>query len=580
MKDDEDHKDGKCRIRSRYRIHELLRGRHQIEFYETPYEVPHEKIIADLQNYARGYSGSGDKQKKMTKVEGITNIRNLSDRLNPTSICVDVKNGIDPDKVAQQLLALSSELTVTFPFNHVALVEGKPIVLSLKQIIQQFIDFRREIVEARTNNRIARLEGEKELQEGLQLCLLDIDEVIKVIRNSDGEKEALLKLMKKFKLNERQADFVASMRLRQLTKADKIEIDRKIDKIKDEIARLQDILKNLDKEIIKELQQVKKEIDRPRRSVILPLTLNQEKEATIETKKNSENLEHLAVENQPCSIILSENGLVWRTEIGKETTSNSKTGLLLSKYDTNTHDEVLIILSSGRSFRLQAMMLPTTAMKVDNLVTMKTGETVVGVVPLSKDEKTNKYTTILGFVTKSGICKTFDTSTLTKQEECPVMSLEQGDKILAAKVCSDTTRFIYIADNYNLLTFDTKTVRPQQRGGSGVVGIKLVKDSHVIYADIVDTTKKNLLLTATDKTIKVSDYADYPTKGRGSQGVRCHRFLKGENGLISAYCGEYPSMWSGKAEIVLPTEISKRDGSGTKYELEETAKITVGNSKL
>lgn len=537
---------GRCRIRSRYRIEKLPRGRSRIEFYEVPYDQPHDKIVEELRKFSLN-----------KEIVGMTNVINLSDRLHQTLIVVDVKSGVDAEKVAQSIMAKSSTLTKTFAFNHTAIVNGAPRIMSLKDIIQSFIDFRREVVLKRSSFLLGKMKAKRNLLEGFDKCLLDIDAVIKIIRTSEGAEAARTGLMKKFKLDEEQARYVGGMKLFQLTKGDRLEIKKSIDELNSQIAVMQERVDDpgaLDKEVIAELRATRKKIDKPRMSVISGVTLADAKESEAEVLSLTE--EDLAVEDAPCTVTLMDTGKMQRTKLGKAPMGGPKNGFVIDSFDTTNMSKLIIITNQGRSFRVPALAAPeSTVGEADLGSPLKTKERAIAVMPFVEGMK-------IAITTKNGLVKVVDCATLTKTEECPVMGVGEEDEITSAKEAKDGVEFVFVSTDSSLLRFKVSDIRPQGRTGQGVVGGKAKEGQGLLFAAVVDADGSQVT-TSTGGSLKTTDLGEFPPKGRGSLGVRSHRFLAGEDKLTAAFVGHNPCCVINGKEVGLPAP-AKRDASGTK----------------
>lgn len=526
---------GIIKQRSKYRIADGGRGRHLIEFYEVPYNVSAEKIMAEL-----------NKMKEDGIIQGVTDILDLMDKDNPVNFTVSVKSNYDPVAIAETILANSSTLYCTFAFNQTALFDNVPRVYPMIDMLQAFIDFRRDVITKRTKSQIKKVEHDKSLQEALDTVLLDIDKVINIVRNSDTNQQVYNTLKKTFKLNDEQAKFIGDMRLIQLKKKDKLEIEKKIKSLEKELKRLNAIIKSkqsLNKQLILELEEAKKMISTPRKSKIVKKTIEQfDKSSTASKVKNAEEAKVAALTidmDAPAHIVLTSDG-----ELAN---SDKATDGVVETLEMNMNDVVLIVYEDGSSTRLQAHEIGKTPSII--------GKKSIGIAKYDENEPTN-----VAMMTSDGKVKVLDAKTLTKNPDCDVMKIASTAKVTCARPVTgeETQCFVFVASNANLLRFPVSSVPVQGRTSAGVAGIKLVKDAKIIDAFVASDS--DMLVTCTKSTIKATPLSEYPPKGRGSQGVRCHKFLAEESAIEKAYVGANPKRSDKKA---LP-KVAARDASGTK----------------
>lgn len=526
---------GLIKQRAKYRIVDETRGRHIIEFYEIPYNVAPTKILADI-----------NKASNNGKVPGITDAMDLMDKEHPVRIAVYVKSGFNATAVAEALIACCPTLYSTFAINQTALLGNAPRLMSMFDLLDCFIDFRRNVIKRRTLAQIKKCEHDKALQEGLAAVLLDIDEVISIVRNSDTDSQVYSRLKKKFGLDEEQARYVGGMRLIQLKRKDKLEVDKKIKALEKELKRLKNIIKNqktLDAEVIKELSEAKELISQPRKSRIIKKTVEAydnelKKGNTVASTNNSDdssNKQNNMMMSGTADLFLGNDGTACHTIDGKSPSSYIKK---IENVDLNS--TVLVVFEDGSSVRSRAYELPEKKLG-------KLNKKVVGLIDFGVNEEKRVD---IALITSGGKVKVLDSSTLTKNPECDVMNLPSSDKILFACESKDDMFFVFITDNANLLRFKVSNVNKQGRTSGGVAGIKLAKDADVLYATI--SNENDTVVSAAAKSIKTTLLSEFPEKGRGTQGVNCHKFVKGEEKLMNAYVGAKPNAKAKGKAISLP----------------------------
>lgn len=545
---------GKIKIKAKYHIKKEKR-RTVIEFYEIPYGVSPENIIDDI-----------NKLRDNDTVTGITDVMNLMDKSNPVRIAVYVKNGFDPQKIANQLITNSKNLCSTFAINQVALFNNVPRQFPMLDMLDTFIDFRRNIITRRTKAQINEIENKKQLQEALAKVLVDIDKVINIVRDSNTNQQVYKTLMKEFDITMEQAQYIGDMKLINLKKKDKLSVEKAIKEYEKQLKNLNKIIKNqknLDQQVIKELEETEKTLARPRKTKILKKTL-EEYEKT-QKKENNKNNNSSTPNNDymvkgKCNIYLTSNGQVCQNktnEKGKQTSPIKKQkGLTQQNIIQNIdyHDTIMLVLEDGTSLRMKAYELP----EKPSIMTRK----CVSIIPFGtnhecKDEK-------ICLVSNNGRVKILDCNTLTKNQECSIMNIENKDKILYAAKLTDTSRFVFITENAQLLTFNANIVNAQGRTSAGVAGIKLDDNDNILTAAIVNENDNVEIITGTNKTLKMTPLKEYPTKGRGSKGVRCHKMLKGENKLKTGYIGTNITLLEEGTLNKIDKPLKKRDASGDK----------------
>lgn len=541
---------GKILMRAPYRIENLGRGKSAIVFHELPYESNSEKIIDQLK------AAILKKQ-----VIGIADVKDLTDRRNGIRLVVELKAGVNP-KVLVASLYKYTELEKGFAFNNIALVNGRPKLLGLKEQLDIFIAHRMEVVTNRTQKRADKRNERLHLIEGMLKALdkKNIDEVIRIIRAAENAAAAQTGLMKKFKLDEIQADYILAIPLRRLTKFDQLELEGEKKKLTDELKDLNAILKDesvLRQILVKELDEVRKAIPSPRKSVIIGGTVAEAQAAVKEMVENSS----AEIEDGDCFITLTNKGMISRV-------SKASAGAWASARST-TRGKFIAVTNKGRAFRIESIHVGTRAAAVSTVLPEKLpkGEQVITVTPTDLLEG---VTGGIAMGTRNGVVKIAAPQWPVRSDDFSVISLDADDEILSARWVDDvkTAELVFVSSDSSLLTFSAEKVRPQGLSGAGMAGIKLAAEQKVVAFSVVtaDEKAKTMVTTYTGQTIKTSAYSEFPAKGRATGGVRSHKFLKGESSLrlASVSVGGVLYASDGK-EVPLPAQ-SKRDASGTKFE--------------
>lgn len=552
---------GTFRTRARSTIEQVTARKTGIVVTELPYLVGPERVIERIKD--------GVTKKKIT---GISNVVDLTDRKNGLRLVIEVKTGFSPEAVLDQLYRLTP-LEDGFSINNVALVDGKPLTLGLVEMLQVYIAHRIQVVTRRSRFRLDRKTERLHLVEGLLRAIVDIDEVIQVIRASDDADAARTKLQTVFDLSEIQADYILELRLRRLTKFSRIDLETERDTLTTDIAALTTLLASEDSlrsVVSDELANVAAQYGNPRRT-----TLMDGDDLPVVGAIASQGLE---VEDEPCTVILTATGKLLRTpttEPFAPVDKRAKHDVVRSVVRSSTRGEIGAVTNRGRLIRFSPVALPSSTGAIgyasgskatDYVIGLTPGETVVTIVDIAD------VPLVLG--TRRGTVKRVDTTSFPSRSDFSIINLDDGDEIVGAAAAPDGHELVFVTRQTQLLHFPASTVRPQGVGAAGVAGIKLSDgDDVVTFASVspdddnqvVTVTSAGATLTGTDPgRAKVTPLGEYPGKGRATGGVRSHTLLKGEVGLAMAFVGPDPRgcATDGSARE-LPSDLGKRDGSGS-----------------
>ena len=632
---------GALTTRSVTHIENVTARKKAIVVTELPFMVGPERV---LERISEGV--------KNRKLEGISGAIDLTDRHNGTRLVIEIKTGFDPNAVLVQLFK-HTPLQDNFTINNVALVNGRPHTMGLKEMLQVWVDHRRVVIRRRSEFRRKKALERLHLVEGLLLAMVDIDEVIQVIRSSDDAEAAKTKLIAVFDLDEIQAQYILDLRLRRLTKMSRIELEAERDDLKRRIEELERILASdeaLDGVVIDEMDDAVAKYGTPRRTVLLdedeegnltPVVAHGDDgvsanamaaaraAATVSSaaadvaaaakaakKAGDENAtaSALQIDDEPCAVMLSATGLIARTsedaverwENRSASNGRAKDDQIVSMFRTSTRSSYGLVTSAGRLVLAHVVELPkvsadgplsvTGGVKAEELLGMTEntdpirGERVITAIDMpSTDDGGQLVPLALG--TRNGVVKRWNRESPTTMDSWSVIDLKDDDEVLAAAEARDEDRLVFVSTDSSLLTFEAKNVRPQGRTAGGMAGIRLAEGCSVAAFAVVPDGKvtwnyeegENGLFSASGAVVltvagdsealpgtengaaKVTALEMYPTKGRGTGGVRSQRFLKGQNTLILAFVGAYPlhaSTQSG-APVELPKPDMRRDGSGT-----------------
>ncbi|MEV4394324.1 DNA topoisomerase IV subunit A [Nonomuraea sp. NPDC049607] len=556
---------GTFRMRARCAVEQITPRRKGIIVTELPYNVGPERVVTKIKELVTN-----------KKLQGIADLKDLTDRHKGLRLVIEIKNGFIPEAVLEELYRLTP-MEETFGINNVALVDGEPRTLGLRELLQVYVDHRLEVVRRRSEYRRRKREERLHLVDGLIIALLNIDEVIQVIRSSDDSAQARARLMEVFDLTEIQAAYILDTPLRRLTRFDKLELDSEKDTLSQEIAALTEILSSetkLRQVVSGELAEVAKKYATPRRTVLL------EAPGVARTPVVS-----LQVADDPCWALLSSTGLLARTSDAAPLAGDgdrSAHDVLVSVARTSVRGEVGVVTSLGRLIRVQVVDLPTLPPSA-NPPTLSGGHPVSEFVSLQPDEKVVGLGSLdpdspgLALGTAQGVVKRVVPDYPANRDDFEVIALKDGDTVVgAAELDSEDHDLVFISSDAQLLRYPASLVRPQGRPAGGMAGIRLDDGARVIWFGVVDPSRPSQVVTVAGSSTalpgtqvgggKVSDYAEFPPKGRATGGVRAQRFLKGEDELLLAWAGPAPAKAVSAVgkPVPLPEEVGRRDGSGVR----------------
>ncbi|RMI09818.1 DNA gyrase/topoisomerase IV subunit A [Cellulomonas triticagri] len=583
---------GAFRTRATARIENVTARRKGIVITELPYTVGPEKVIEKIKE--------GVQSKKLS---GISDAMDLTDRQHGLRLVIEVKTGFDPDAVLEQLYRYTP-LEDSFSINNVALVEGQPRTLGLRDLLQVWVDHRISVVRRRSQFRLRKKQERQHLVEGLLIAILDIDEVIQVIRSSDDADTARTRLRQVFDLSEPQAEYILELRLRRLTKFSRVELEAERDALAQEIAALQSILGDealLRGTVSDEMAEVAATYGTPRRTILLEsaggsVTAAEGAPAPRSGRAAAPALT-LEIADTPCYALLSATGLVARTGStdvtlrADATAARARHDVLAGAVPTSVRGDVGVLTNRGVVRKISVLDLPglpptdgapnlSGGLPLAELVELDKGERVVGLVSLAADAPT------LALGTAQGVVKRVSAGEVPgNRDTFEVVSLKDGDEVVGCAAVTDDDELVFVASDAALLHFPAAAVRPQGRPAGGMAGIKLAAGHRVVHFGALaaqdaapdlsdDATDGPVVVTVAGSSgalpgtqggsAKVTPFARYPGKGRATGGVRAHRFLKGEDALILAWVGPAPARATGSAgqPVDLPPLDDRRDGSG------------------
>ena len=514
---------GSIVLRSRTEIEETKSGRERIVVTEFPYMVNktkvHEHIVRLVQE---------------KRIEGITAVRDESNR-EGVRFVIEVRRDASANVILNNLFKMT-QMQTNFGFNMLAIQNGVPKILSLRQILSSYIEHQKEVVTRRTIFDKEKAEARAHILEGLLIALDHIDEVIRIIRNSQTDAEAQAELMSKFKLSERQSQAILDMRLRRLTGLERDKIQSEYDDLVALIADLTDILAKPERvaAIIKEeLEEVKRKFGDPRRTeLMVGEVLSLEDEDLIE--------------ETDVLITLSNKGYIKRLDQaeftaqkrggrGVQGTGVKDDDFVRELVSTSTHDHLLFFTNKGRVYRLKGYEIPeygrtAKGLPIVNLLKLDDGESIQTIINVEQDRSDEAY---LFFTTRQGLVKRTNVAEFSniRQNGLKALNLRDEDELINVFLTDGNTDVI-IGTKYGYsVRFNESVVRNMGRSATGVRGVNLREGDKVVGASVV--TDQDEVLIITEKGYgKRTIASEYPTKGRGGKGIKTANITE-KNGALA-----------------------------------------------
>jgi DNA gyrase subunit A len=595
---------GIFRTRATAKIEQLNARKTGIVVTELPYSVGPEKVIARIKDLVQA-----------RKITGISDLKDLTDRTRGLHLVIEVRSGFNPEAILAELYRLTP-MEETFGINNVALVDGQPRTLGLRELLTIYVDHRLDVTRRRTEYRRRKRQERLHLVDGIIIALLNIDEVIAVIRSSDDSAEAKSRLRQIFDLSDIQAQYILDTPLRRLTRYDSIELEREQETLRAEIAALTEILENdetLRALVGGEMADLAKKFGTPRRTVLMEAG-----EAVTAAVP-------LEIGDDPCLVVLSSTGSLTRFTGDPGTASPSgrqpafQTGdIVVTSLATTARATIGAVTTAGRMIRFSVLEIPAApsgSAGPGAAGSLADGHPIAEFVPgLAEGESVLALAALDGgdnagvaLGTASGIVKRVQPDYPANRDEFELITLKDGDRVVgAAYLTADEADLVFITTDAQLLRFPASSVRPQGRQAAGVAGVRLSDGASIVWfgaigpaastgsgtgasigsstgvstatgaaAETADPAATAVVVTVAGRSgalpgtggasVKVTPFTEYPPKGRATGGVRCQRFLKGEDGLILAWIGQPPVLAATESGVMvdLADMQGRRDGSGT-----------------
>jgi DNA gyrase subunit A len=577
---------GIFRTRATAKVEQLSPRKSGIVVTELPYGVGPEKVITRIKDLVQA-----------RKITGISDLKDLTDRNRGLQLVIEIRNGFNPEAVLNELYRLTP-MEDTFGINNVALVDGQPRILGLKELLTIYVEHRLDVTKRRSEYRRRKREERLHLVDGILIALLNIDEVIQVIRTSDDAAEAKRRLIEIFDLSEVQAQYILDTPLRRLTRYDRLELEQEQERLRAEIAELTEIIESDDRlrDVVGgEMAELAKKFGTPRRTVLL------EGGAAVKAAVP------LEVADDPCVVVLSATGLLARFPSSPADSERAGASappqpdraahdIVASAVSATARGTIGAVTSAGRMIRVSVLEIPALPPNdsapslsgghpVTEFVTLEHGETVIALANLDAEDAG------VALGTAGGVVKRVVPEYPANRDEFELITLKDDDRVVGAvQLTGDDAELVFITSDAQLLRFPAASVRPQGRPAGGMAGIRLDGGASVVWFGAIGTStpdagpagsgagaadteevvvtvagRAGALPGASAASVKVTPFAEYPAKGRATGGVRCQRFLKGEDRLVAAWVGAGPAL--GATETGVPVDLSglqgRRDGSGT-----------------
>lgn len=515
---------GKIIVRAKAEIAEGKNGRYKIIVTELPYQVNKARLVESIAELCK------DK-----RIDGITNIEDHSDR-NGMHIEIDIRRDVSPQIVLNKLYSLS-QMQVTFGVIMLAIVNGEPKILTLKQILQHYIDFQVDVIRRRTIFDLKKAEERAHILEGLKIALDFIDEVIAIIRSSKDQSTAKKRLSERFELDDIQTQAIVQMRLGQLTGLERNKIEAELQQLVEKIKDYKDIIEShlRQLEIVKtEAMKIRRKFADPRRTEIL----------SVSGEVDIEDL----IPQEECVLTMTRFGYVKRLSVdtyhtqkrggkGVSGMSRREEDVASDMFVINSHDYVLFFTNFGRVYRLKCYEIPegsrtSKGMNIANLLPIAPEEKVTSVIKVPKFDD-EKY---LIMVTKQGLVKRIKLSAYNTNRKGGVVALElnEGDELAWVRMTDGSSQVVVATRLGKAIRFDENDVRPMGRTARGVKALTLLGDDYVIGMTTVN--EDDMILTVSEAGYgRLSSVSDYRLQSRGGKGIiNYHTEKYGNVAAISA----------------------------------------------
>lgn len=505
---------GTVTLRAKVEIDEQANGKQQIVVHELPYMVNKARLIERIAELARE-----------KKIEGITDVKDESDR-EGMRVTIDVRRDVSASVVLNNLYKLTLMQT-TFGFNMLAIVNGTPKILSLKQILQYYLKHQEEVIRRRTEFELKKAKARAHILEGLRIALDHIDAIINIIRGSQSPDVAKDRLMNEYQLSDKQAQAILDMRLVRLTGLERDKVENAYSKTMVAIADYEDILakpERIDKIIYEELLEIQEKFgDERRTELMVGEVLSIEDEDLIEEENVVVTLTHNGyIKRLPTSDFKAQN----RGGRGVQGMGVHDDDFIEHLLTTSTHDELLFFTNVGKVYRMKAYEIPeygrtAKGIPVINLLDISADEKIQTVINIPADKVQTDKEMYLFFITRQGTVKRTSVSEFgnIRKNGLKAITLRDGDELINVLATDDSKNIIIGTHQGYAVSFDEKDIRSMGRSAAGVRGIRLRDNDYVIGSAILEPESKVFVISENGYG-KQTAASEYPIKGRGGKGIK------------------------------------------------------------
>lgn len=498
---------GRARIRGEYVIESDKRG-DSIVFTSIPYKVSKEDLVKEI-----------DKLCEEGKLEGVSTIRDESNK-DGVRFVIELAKGVSTEPIIAKLFKLT-RLEDTYSFNQVALIDKKPQLLNIKQLLEIYIAHQKDVLLRKTKYEADKIAARIHILEGLLKALEDIDNIIALIKKSESAAAAKVTLMSQYGFSEAQAKAILDMKLAKLAKLEKVEIENEKAELISELERLQGILQNPTPELVKNFTEIKKTYGDARRSTI----------TQVASTKEEKEIEF--VEPEKCVVIMTEGGLVkripatsFRTQKRNGKGVKTQDDITHAVIRTNTIDSLMIFSDKGKMYRLLVNDVPVGT-------NVSKGQSIKSLINMDMDEQPAVMYSIYRdtdaayvlFVTKNGLVKKTSLEEYVKTKKktgIAAISIKDGDELAAVSLVKDE-QLILVTKNGMAIRFDSKEVSPTSRATSGVKGVNLGVDDEIVAAIPVRNTNDKLAIFVNNGYCKKFSLDELPLQKRAGKGLMCYK---------------------------------------------------------
>jgi len=516
---------GKITVRARCTLETNTKGRDIILVSELPYQVNKALLISKIADLVRN-----------KRIEGISDLRDESDR-DGMRIVIELRRGSMPRVVLNQLFT-HTPLQQNFNVNNLALVDGKPQLLTMQEMIRNYVEHRQDVITRRTQFELRKAEERAHLLEGLKIALENIDEVVELIKSSSDAQQAKTRLMTRFSLTELQAQAILDMRLQKLTSLETRKLVEELEELRQKIAHYKNLLahEHLIQQVVKdELQETNKSFGDPRRTEIQP---DEVEELEIEDLINEEDM----------VVLISNRGFIKRVPVsayrsqgrggrGSASAKLREEDFIDHIFVASTHDHILFVSSVGKAYWIKVHEIPEGSR-------VSKGSHIKAILNLSADEDINAIVSIrdlaqegqyLFMATSRGIVKKVEVSQFANAKKRGIVAirLDSGDSLVGAQLTAGTDEALLISKKGQALRFPQESVRAMGRATRGVIGMKLSETDEIADILFVQPNKHILLVTERGYGKRLS-FEHFNPHSRATKGQICYRVLEKTGEVVGA----------------------------------------------